>query len=293
MWAATCVLAACLNPSTTSPCPADRFLVQDGRSDYKIALHPSATETDHAAARELQHYIEEISCVRIPIVIERSFSEKNLICIGSAGHVEHFPKPIDWPLLEQDGFTLQTNGSRLLIAGGEDRGTLNGVFTFLEDYLGCRKLSKDVTFTPRQSSIIIRDMNRTDVPCFTYREILMPDVQDAAYATWHKLHNAKDRKREWGLYVHTFDDLVPPEIYFEEHPEYFAEVNGERVPNTQLCLTNPDLFRLIVAGLRERMEKNPDARYWSVSQNDTYNPCQCPACRALDEAHGGHSGSLL
>jgi hypothetical protein len=41
------------------------------------------------------------------------------------------------------------------------------------------------------------------------------------------------------------------------------------------------------------MLANPTAQFWSVSQNDTYVPCGCAECRALDSAEGSPSGSIL
>ncbi len=268
-------------------------LVRQGSSSYRIVLSSAASDTDRKAAAELQYHLKAISGAEIPVEVDDQLTGDSIICIGSAGLVERFPGDVDWSALGEDGFTLRTDGRRLVIAGGTGRGSLNGVYTFLEDFLGCRKYSRDAAFIPSMETILLPKIDRTDVPCFTYREILMPDLQDDGYAAWHKLHNRNDRTRAWGLYVHTFDDLVPPARYFDDHPEYFAEVNGNRTPDSQLCLTNPDVFDLVVAGMKERMKEKPLARYWSVSQNDTYNPCRCSNCRALDEKHGSHAGSLL
>jgi len=268
-------------------------LVSSGGTDYRIVISSAASETDRKAASELQHYVKAVSGTEIPVQVDDRFAGERIICIASAGRRDPFPAVVDWDRLAADGFTLRTENQRLIIAGGTGRGSLNGVYTFLEDYLGCRKYSRDADYIPSSATVTIPEIDRTDVPCFTYREILMPDLQDDAYAAWHKLHNRADRGRDWGLYVHTFDDFILPSRDFAAHPEYFAEVNGKRTPDSQICLTNPDVFDLVVAGLKERMEENRGATYWSVSQNDTYNPCQCPTCSALDEKHGGHAGSLL
>ncbi|MCX6563661.1 MAG: DUF4838 domain-containing protein, partial [Candidatus Aminicenantes bacterium] len=164
---------------------------------------------------------------------------------------------------------------------------------FLEDSLGCRRYAKDVLITPRRPTIRVGPIDRKEIPFFSYREVLMPDAVDDGYADWHKLDNQRVRQRDWGLWVHTFRTFVPPEKYFADHPEYFTEQNGLRVPDGQICLTNPDVFKLVVAALRERMKTQPEARYWSVSQNDTFSPCQCPACLALNEKYGGPSGTIL
>ena len=41
------------------------------------------------------------------------------------------------------------------------------------------------------------------------------------------------------------------------------------------------------------IKDHPDASIFSVSQNDWYNPCTCPKCRAIDEAEGSHAGTLI
>ena len=37
---------------------------------------------------------------------------------------------------------------RLIIAGGNEKGTLYGVYTFLEEYLGCRMYSPECKIDP-------------------------------------------------------------------------------------------------------------------------------------------------
>jgi hypothetical protein len=69
-------------------------------------------------------------------------------------------------------------------------------------------------------------------------------------------------------------------------------VNGKRLP-TQLCLTNPDVLKITVQNLRKKIAENPEALYWSVSQNDNRNYCTCDNCKAIDEQEGSPSGSII
>ena len=94
------------------------------------------------------------------------------------------------------------------------------------------------------------------------------------------------------MWVHTFNSLVPPEVYYAEHPEYFAMVKGARIP-TQLCLSNAQVLELTIQSLRRKIAANPDAKYWSVSQNDNRDYCTCDLCRATDEREGSPSGSII
>ena len=97
-----------------------------------------------------------------------------------------------------------------------------------------------------------------------------------------------------GFFVHTFTKLLPPDIYFDEHPEYYAEIGGRRQrEKTQLCLSNPDVLELVKARVLEELRAQPESRLFSVSQDDNYNGCTCEKCRAFDEAEGSMAGSMI
>jgi hypothetical protein len=275
-----------LTCGTVWPFPADQKipLVVKGRSAYRIRLSREATESDTKAAGELRKYILEISGAELAIAY--SGPADSAIWIGSAGHAPDFPLTVELEKLEQDGFRIKTDGARLLIAGGAGKGSLNGVYTFLESYLGCRKYSPDVEVIPKRRSITIGVIDDLQVPAVKFR---MENFYEPGYAAWHKL----DTRDEWGMFVHTFRSLIPPEKYFHDHPEYFSKGRSGRIPDAQLCLTNPDVLTVVTRELRERMREKPQARYWSVSQNDTFNPCVCDSCRAVDSSEGSPSGSLL
>jgi hypothetical protein len=181
----------------------------------------------------------------------------------------------------------------LVIAGGSEKGTLFGVYSFLEDYLGCRMYSPDVKIIPELKKITIDEIDDFQVPALDIRTTHYRITWDAEYIDWHKLsHDENGGRPDWGMWVHTFHTLVPPDIYFEEHPEYFSMVNGKRLP-TQLCLTNPDVLKVTVQNLRKKIAENPEALYWSVSQNDNRNYCTCENCKAIDEREGSPSGSII
>ena len=270
-------------------------LAENGRSTYRIVTAAAATQDELRAADWLKSALAAISGAALPIVREDAAAADEEIIVGRGKRLAEGPVAAAVRLdgLGEDGFLIKTVGSRLVIAGGGDPGTLRGVAAFLEDQLGCRKLSKDVLLRPKRSRIAVPALDRREVPAFAYREILMPDALDDDYADWHGIDNRRARDRDWGLWVHTFRTLVPPARHFQTHPEYFTEQNGIRIPDAQLCLTNPDVFKIVVGELRERMKANPEARYWSVSQNDAFSPCQCPACRAMDARYGGPSGTIL
>jgi hypothetical protein len=257
-------------------------LVRGGRSAYSIRVDPQASPVTLAVADTLRRYIQAISGAQLAVTSETAASPRQIVL--EAGRSRR--ADLDPAAFGRDGFRIHSEGVALYLTAGTDHGLQNAVYTFIETYLGCRKYSPTVTVVPRRADITIPAIDDTQVPPIAFR---MQNFHDPAYDAWHKLDNNDD----FGLFVHTFRVLVPPERYFAEHPEYFSLLNGHRTPDGQLCLTNPDVYRVVVEELRARMKERPEATFWSVSQNDTYAPCECAACRAIDEAEGSPSGSLL
>jgi hypothetical protein len=119
-------------------------------------------------------------------------------------------------------------------------------------------------------------------------------VRNKINGTQARLDARRGGKVAYGPFVHTFNSILAPGQHFREHPEYFSEVNGERIGGrTQLCLTNPDVQRIAIDTVRRWMRERPDATIFSVSQNDWHNYCTCKKCAAVMEEEGSPMGPYL
>ena len=58
-------------------------------------------------------------------------------------------------------------------------------------------------------------------------------------------------------------------------------------------MSNPDVLKIAIDRVRQWLKEHPEATIISVSQNDTFNYCQCAKCKALDDAEGSPAASLL
>jgi hypothetical protein len=154
---------------------------------------------------------------------------------------------------------------------------------------------------PKQPTLRISALNIQAKPAFEYREPFWYDAFDSDWA-WKNLANGDNSQLsakqggdvKYTGFVHTFYPLVPPDKYFSEHPEWYSQINGKRTTSgAQLCTTNPKLRDFMVEQVRQRLRESPEANIVSVSQNDCFGPCECPECKALDDAEGSHSGSVL
>jgi hypothetical protein len=273
-------------------CTKSLTLADQGRSEYIIVLPLHASNADLKAGTELQKYLHEISGCEIPIGNDSKPMQKKEIILGKNFHLKELRCRIDFDSLKEDGFTICTKGNHLIIAGGGDKGTLYGVYTFLEEYLGCRYYSPEAKIIQQRKKIIINKTEMTQVPDFNYRELYFPAAQDSSFRDWHKLDRHENGHGDWGLWVHTYNTLLPPDIYFKDHPEYYSEIGGKRIPDGQLCLTNRDVMNLVAIELHKRVDEQPEARYWSVSQNDNYLACQCENCKYVYDKFGGPSATV-
>ena len=292
-WILTTSLGLAMAVAASYAGTGESTIVTGGKSTYRIVVSHQATEVEQKAASELAYYIQKMSDVRLPIVGDTSHEQQREILIGQTNRTSRLLPGFDRSSLQEDGFTLKSVGRRILIVGGTRKGTLYGVYTLLETYLGCRMYSATAIVVPRRSTVSLPVLNSTQVPFIRQREVHYLNAMDRSYSDWHKLYSLADQQEEWGMWVHTFSRLVPAQEYFPTHPEYFTWLGNRRIPNGQLCLSNPDLFPVLTGALRSFMAKQPAARYWSVSQNDNFNECQCDSCRAQNARYGASSGTML
>jgi hypothetical protein len=210
-------------------------------------------------------------------------------------------RAIDFESLGDEGYALSSRHRRIAIAGNSPRGTLYGVYAFLEEELGCRWFTPDVKHVPSRPTVVVRPPDWTHVPALEYREPFTRDCQDGDWAARNRMNSsaASLEERHGGKvtyfgFVHTFESLVPPDTYFDAHPEYFSLVDGKRLKvRSQLCTTNEDVIRIITEEVRKRMREHPEARVFSVSQNDWYNYCECDRCTAMADAEGSQIAPVL
>jgi hypothetical protein len=241
----------------------------------------------------LQDYLLQVSGVALPVVAADKHRSSYEIILGQNERLDELSSRIDYKNLKEDGFVILTDSLRLIITGGNEKGTLYGVYSFLEKYLGCRMYSPKVKVVPKQKQIILDKINEQQIPVIGFRDTHYRTTWDAEFTDWHKLdHDPKGARTDWGMWVHTFNELVPPKIYYQSHPEYYSMVKGKRIP-TQLCLSNPAVLEITVQNLRKEIAQKPTAKYWSVSQNDNKDYCTCDKCKAIDEREGSPSGSII
>jgi hypothetical protein len=256
-------------------------------AEYQIVVPDQGSPVEQEAAERLQHYLAEMTRKSPAVKKESDYRSGPAFFIGQTGRAK--ARGIDLKQLNQDGFAWHPAGKGLIIAGGTGKGVLYGVYGLLELW-GFRMYTSKVIEVPKVKSVSLPKDPVVVTPVVEYRTTSYRDTRDAEYMNWHRLSSRDD----WGLFVHTFNELVPPDEFGKTHPEYFSLINGTRLPGTQLCLSNPEVLTVLTAKLKQKMSEKPNAHYWSVSQNDNDQYCRCGPCTQLNAKYGGvPSGSIL
>lgn len=267
---------------------ADVELFRDGKTEYSVVLPQGATAPEKTAAKELQAIIKEISGAVMPIV-GRSVG-KGIYIGGSRQKASS----------GDESFTYGTVGENLYIYGGSPRGTMYGVYRFLEKELGVRWYTSSYTKIPKRRRFVVKTLSHSEKPVINQRlDFYYEALRHHDWAA-HNLLNTQYKAAKtaygamssyWG--IHTFRTLMPPSEYFAVHPEYYSVYKGKRSDKAQLCLSNNEMRRQLTANLLKVIAENPDYWCYDVSQNDNSHPCECSSCQQLVNRYGGQSGAML
>lgn len=279
----------------------EMYIVEDGTSEYKIVIADGASETINTAANELQTYIEKISGAKLEIVADNDIeADEKAILVGETA-LEDEIVDIDRTAIKADGFRLYADGTHLIIAGADERGTLYGAYTLLEEYFGVRWFTPTLERVPESEDLIVdTKLDRTVEPSFSIRRNDCAGINDAHRArTKMNVSFWQEAKAHGGALTYVFWDAslpsLVPDSLFAEHPEYFAlQPDGTRSTD-HVCLSNPEVLEVAVANARQQMRDCPreTSDHVHIGQKDNPNYCRCETCEELYEKYGSISAPTL
>ena len=268
--------------------PLDSFTIGGvSITEFTLVVQEGGAACVRNSADELVQYLEQATGFRIP----EGASEHEIV-IGvtdrdTAAVIEARQK------VELDGYTMLMDGGKLYITGSIDRGTMYGVYCFLEDYVGVRFLAADTTVIVNQASAEIpADHYKLHNPSFELRDTYWYDMRyKQEFANHSKDNSFYDSQTPVadigggvgyaGRFVHTFSLLTGGTTH---------------TGNVQPCLTDEEVYQTVLANVRAWLDANPEATIISVSQNDSdagVGGCNCANCKAINDAEGSEMGSLL
>lgn len=252
------------------------------------------------AAEILNEYLERSSGTTLPIVTASHPPKSgNLILLGKSELSEKYQ--LQTPE-KSESVRIVTFPRGLAILGeiapagtnnkpySQDRGTIHGVYLFLEKYLGFRFFFEEGpyadlgTVVPKHHSVKIPEVDEIFAPVFPYR--LTHDRASGILLEG----SATDFRCN-----HTHEGWA--KVYKDSHPEYFSlQADGTR-DFSSLCYSNPDVLKREIEHIEAYYKtgkwvgvRPPTEKYIQVEPVDNWNECQCDGCQALIDPQKGRFG---
>ncbi len=282
--------------------PLKMRLAVNGKARCFIVCQPGATVAERHAADELARTLTQITGAPFVVRETGENAPNAAIIVGPGPLAKSLFPDVRLDAFGPEQVAIRTKGGRLLLAGGQPRGTLYAVYRFLQDQCGVRWWTPWAATIPRNPNLsILGDLAVNAKPAFESRDPFWLPAFDENWAARNFSNSQHARLTEktggkilYKGFVHTFYPLVPPAEHFATHPEWYSLRGGKRiVEGGQLCLTNLELQKFVAGRVKEWLRETPDARIVSVSQNDWFGACECDNCKALDEREGSHAGTML
>ena len=287
--------------SIKTSCQAEIVLFSNGRAACEIIVPDRAAPMLRFAGNQLAFYLEKITGIKVPVK-SRISGRKTAFILGSRGsELVGF----DLSKLDRDGYIIKTSGNKIIIAGNDDpvinpekgqipnyneRGTLNGVFEFLERFGGVRFYfpGEYGTVVPRKKDWKIPQIDIVDRPDNTYRQIYygkenlgrpMRCYQGLSESDI-RIHSmlqtrASTLKLPFG---HGLANLGLVQRFGKTHPEYFAlrsngrRHNGSHIVNRhdaagQLCFSSKGLKKEIFQDVKAFLTGKPASTRGALMRN--------------------------
>ena len=273
----------------------------DALRNWSIVVSEDAAACQHYAAEEFQRFYQQATGVVLPLKPSTTDQTGHVfIGPGDALKESTLGRLMQEEYAEEE-LRIVVAKDNIAILGGP-RGTLYGVYAFLEDYLGIRFLTSDVTHVPTVSSQhVIPLADRSYKPPFTYRFYLKAEVMEDPIFAVRRRQNAASRhgpqeqrlsarlggEATGGVFLHNNFQLPAS---FEEHPEYYAFRDGKR-SKAQPCLTHPEVRRIVTNQILGNLDSYPRGATLALAQNDNDHCCLCRRCAAV-QREGDKVGTL-
>jgi len=281
---------------------AGLVLAKGGNTTYRIVLSEKADVSTKAVAEDMAAILKEITGAVFPVVADTEaplpdeivvgYDNARLTDLGLAGLTKEFAL---------DEYEIRTVGTRLVIAGTPPRGSINGMYGFLQDHLGCRWFTPATSRIPRNPDLTIGRIVDRQKPAFLWRVAGSVSYWDTDWTARNRLNRSAGGggkppvgtmdPRLYSMLAHYGGhglNYVPASLY-NDHPEYYAEIDGKRAlhevaSQRAYCVTNPGFVEYIAEWSKAQFRGQAGHYGYrpiiNLGHTDNHLYCQCAECKA-------------
>lgn len=295
-------LVILLSGMTVSLC-ADEFVVVENSSAKAGIRLGDNTKGALFAAKELQKYVKAISGAELKILETNEVSAFTILISNERTGLKR----------DEIALKVDSSGSVLELYGEGRRGAINAVYELLERW-GVRFFGVDSRSDkiPSKTTLSVpSNLSYSYAPPFEQRfPGSIPLDRNVGPAWAVKLRISREYKKIGGKRDaqlgsgHSLGNksYINSKTYYDAHPEWYALIGGKRVKGAQLCLSNLEMRKQLLAEVSAKLKSRKDAgafelggiTYVSLSYLDNNRFCKCQECNDLLAKWGGSRvGPLL
>ncbi len=286
-------------------------LLHNGMPARKILIPAQPSTISEKAARLLQQALFKGTGKRFPIIRDNQKYAGPVFSIGNTKLYQQSDIKPEHPL-QYEGYLIKIKNNNLFLIGGRLHGAISAVIALIEEDFGGRLYSRQEGLLMPKLPATITVAQRQYVPCFPIRTMFQFESFDKEFQLFNRVGaftSSYDKiPQNWGgsiklpkqYFVHTFAKLLPNELYFKKHPEYFSLVDGKRKKQGhsgggEMCLTNPDVRRIVLKKVLNELKTYHTYGLFDISANDNTSKsfCECPQCSKLFKKEGSEAGPLI
>lgn len=249
-------------------------------ANYKI-VYSDKNASERYAAEEFADYLVKTNGVSLPLCLDRETepSEYEIII----GHTNRMGElyTVDDEKYGEDGFKIETAGNKLIIAGSSVRGTLYGVYEFLEAYLGWRFYNQGFEICHEMDATHdLADISDEQIPVFEYRD---------AHMAYYTMEDIAAKRRMNGQFHRQMDADQGSQISYAGGDSYFShtlnkltEIGNPHGSSENCCISfnNTAAYDNLIKNVNALLDSQPYADIMGVTQMDANVWCKCSDCMA-------------
>ena len=266
--------------------------------NYRVIVNEQ-NETDYFAAKELTKYVFLATGADLPVNAENAEYKNKIIIGGDYSDVRG-----------TDGFSVTVDDT-VTIKGDCARGTLYGVYDFLEKFLGIRFLTSYYTYIPKKAGTVIRKTSYSSQPDFKWRTYLFAGMEGEFSAKVRMYNEVFSTPSYCGGSIkwncsyaqnHNMLFYVSPSVYYtdenkEENKHLFC-FDEKGVP-VDICYTDgltddgaydksvkTSAFGITLEKMKNLLLSDKDSVFFPIEQMDTLIYCNCERCRKAEKKYG-------
>ncbi|MBQ7912457.1 MAG: DUF4838 domain-containing protein [Clostridia bacterium] len=300
----------------------DDYMVKNGASDYVLVVPEKKSATLQTAQDEFLWLFEKATGVLLKTTTDSGLTHTEsakYISLGNTALLSSASIQIDRAKLGVDGGRIVTKDNTVYLFGGEDKGTLYMVYTFMQINFGFEQYFKDCyDLATGITNLKMRQYDVTDIPDIAYRVTYEHYIYTDASSDYDENNFAKRMRMDTTmtepmLPIYTNMDGTGASQYYHNTKEYLPEAQyGDKYDGAwysdeglQLCFTahgNQEAREEMAQTIAQKIEvslqkytpdKYPQKNIVTFTAEDGNQYCSCEACVKANEIYGSHSGALV